>query len=379
LETAYWGEKIVKSDNFDFTPLNLALSGNVEDFLELYINTENTYMQVVDEHPSFLLTLPSGRDHVNRIAKSRILSDFNHVLGRCLEIFGVNDCVISIQERHLKYFDFFDAERIRNIDVEIRINQEWAKKGYTWVDKKYLSDADELYTIQSTMIGFEAFLNYFRRAVMRCICEERQKSNPAYTIFQARKDVESSISIYMKRMRYESIVPLGEKLELTEEPLYLYDALSGISCKRCEHRIVPAKYYTRHVDGKNAIVLPVHFCEHCSKYMCGKISYSLFQSHFGRVRIIAKELADESKCWNIHGESMLHQLGYTVEEGKLSSSERQNLLVTILESKQLTFFEIVATIEQDIRIFETNFKMKSAVRKWKEDLRFINEYVTGKL
>ena len=336
-------------------------------------------MQVVDEHPSFSLSLPSGREHINRIAKSRILSDLNRVLGRYLEIFGVSGLKIIIQESHLKYFDFFDENRVHNIDFEIRMNQEWANKGYAWVEQKYLSDMNSLYTIQNTMIGFDQFLDYFRRAVMRCICEEKQKNDTVYTIFQARRDVETSIGAYMKRCHHESMVSLNEKMELTEAPLYLYDALKSISCKREKHQIVPAKYYTMHMDGKNAIVLPVHFCVHCRKYLCGRISYSLFKLHFGRVGIITQELSDESNCWNIHGESMLHQLGYNVVEGKMSSSERQNLLVSILESKQMTFFEIVASIEQNIRIFETNYRMKNAVQKWKEDLLFVNEYMASKM
>ena len=369
----------MKADIYGFTPLNLALSGNIEDFLELYANIEHTYMQVVDEHPSFSLTYPSGREHINRIAKSRIISDLNRVLGRYLEIFGVSNLEITMQVSHLKYFDFLDENRVRNIDFEIRMNQEWANKGYAWVDQKYLSDTNKLYTIQNTMIGFDQFLDYFRRAVMRCVFEEKQKRDSTYTIFHARRDIETSIVSYMKRSHHESIISLNGKIELTEAPLYLYDSLNSISCKREKHQIVPAKYYTRHMDGENAIVLPVHFCVHCRKYLCGRISYSLFKLHFGRVGIITQELSDESQCWNIHGESMLHQLGYNVVEGKMSSSERQNLLVSILESKQLTFFEIVATIEQDIRIFQTNYRMKNAVRKWKEDLLFVNEYMASKL
>lgn len=379
LRSAYWGERMVKADIYGFTALNLALSGMIEDLLELYTTTEKVYMQVVSEYPCFSCSLPSGREHINRIAKSRIISGFNHVLGCHLEIFGMTNFTISMQERHLKYFDFFDEQRIHHIDFEISINQEWAEKGYTWVDQKYLSDVDKLYTIQSIMIDFDQFLDFFRRAVMRCLCDERQKSNPAYTIFQARKDVETSISTYMERSRYESIVPLNDKIELTGEPLYLYNALNAISCKRNEHLIVTSKYYTKHMDGENAIVLPVHFCKQCGKYLCGKISYSLFKLYFGRVGIITQELADDSQFWGIQGESMLHQLGYNVVEGKLSASERQDLLVSILESKQLTFFEIVATIEQSIRIFETNYKMKNAVQKWREDLLFINEYMVQRL
>ena len=39
------------------------------------------------------------------------------------------------------------------------------------------------------------------------------------------------------------------------------------------------------------------------------------------------------------------------------------------------FFEIVATLEQNIRTFERNYRMRNAVEKWHNDLKFLSEYM----
>ena len=127
------------------------------------------------------------------------------------------------------------------------------------------------------------------------------------------------------------------------------------------------------------MVLPTHYCEACNRYMIGSLTLSLFKEFGGDfIGRTLKWLPGDSKAWSVLGESKLHKLGYNVIEGKLSTAERQNLLIAILEGKQLTFFEIVATIEQNIHMFESNPRMQKAVRKWQCDLSFVNSYMLNK-
>jgi hypothetical protein len=88
--------------------------------------------------------------------------------------------------------------------------------------------------------------------------------------------------------------------------------------------------------------------------------------------------SDSNSEWNLLRESKLHQLGYNVVEGNMTAFERQNLLVTLLNGKYISFFEIVSTIEQNIRMFQSHYKMQNAVQKWRHDLKFINEFAASK-
>jgi sulfite reductase beta subunit-like hemoprotein len=113
--------------------------------------------------------------------------------------------------------------------------------------------------------------------------------------------------------------------------------------------------------------------------MIGSLSLSLFRECCGKFVAQIRNLdPGHDSTWCLERESKLHQLGYNVEAGKLTSAQRQDILIQILETKQLSFFEIVNTIEQNIRIFDSHSTKQVAVEKWRTDLKFINEYVANK-
>lgn len=112
--------------------------------------------------------------------------------------------------------------------------------------------------------------------------------------------------------------------------------------------------------------------------MIGSLSFSLFKECCGNFVAQIRNLDHgHDSAWHLESESKLHQLGYNVEAGKLTLAQRQDLLIRILEAKQLSFFEIVNTIEQNIRIFDSHEIKQAAVEKWRDDLKFINEYVAN--
>ena len=197
--------------------------------------------------------------------------------------------------------------------------------------------------------------------------------------FDAKRDVETHIKEHMKLRREECVISNDAGIPPTTEPLYIYDALNNTACKLSRHQVMLRKYYAQHIDGKRLVVLPVHYCETCNRYMIGSLSLSLFRGFCGKFLVSTIGVGtDGSREWTLQGESKLHQLGYNVVAGQLSPAERKSILISIVESKQLTFFEVIATIEQDIRIFENNKRMQNAVEKWRSDLQFINEYMISK-
>ena len=147
----------------------------------------------------------------------------------------------------------------------------------------------------------------------------------------------------------------------------------------CHFRPIEHLSNALHSDGVHIVSLPVHYCEDCDRYMIGSRSLALFKEFCGNFIVNTKLLIPNTdREWEMLGESKLHKMGYNVIDGKLSLLERQNILIGLLEGKHLSFFEIVATIEQNIRMFESNPKMQKAIEKWRCDLEFINHYVIDK-
>ena len=229
------------------------------------------------------------------------------------------------------------------------------------------------------VLDFEGFLTQFKFVVARAFLEEAQKTDSSYTIFQAIKDVDNCIHDRMKKVRAERLIPYTPNQKLTEEPLYLYDSLATTTCRINNHEVTHKNYYAKHMDGKRIVVLPAHYCNTCKKYLFGSQSLQFFKDFCGEFIVYTYHLAPTNGHFDFKiGESKLHELGYNVINGKLSVYERQNKLVSVLETKQLTFFEIVSTLEHNIKMFKNVPQKRNAVAKWKEDLMFINDYVLNK-
>lgn len=127
------------------------------------------------------------------------------------------------------------------------------------------------------------------------------------------------------------------------------------------------------------VALPVHYCTQCNKYMMGELSFSLFGECFGNICVqIRKDSDCKSDFYDFEAASELFKLGYTARAGKLSDYERRRLLVEIWESGELSFAQIIATIENDIKRGQNNPIFANAVPKWRSDLKYINDYVARK-
>lgn len=363
-------------NHYSFSLSNLALDGSLEYFIELYQFTYNVYLRLLDEHPYFRVEQPSDRQNWNLCAIPEILPQFELVAFRRLRIFTTKFKSIRLYPHHFKNFDFFDDEKICHYEQRKKLYTELNNKGFKMLDENYIKSDNDIFAFRRTVIGIDAFLNHFRCIVIRAIHEKIKKTNPSYTIFQARKDVDDRIQARMKMRHNECKVPNNNSYPPTDTPLFLYDTLNNIGCKRNKHDLIPEKYYARHIDGKSTVVLPVHYCKTCNRYLCGNVSFSLFKELFGKFIVETRVLPPGIDMGlQLQGESKLHRLGYNVINGNLTCTERKNILISALESKKLSFFEIISTIEQNIRTFENNYRMHNAVEKWRNDLVFISEYI----
>lgn len=369
------------SSIYGLTPLNLAIDGSLDQFYTLYKTAYDECLDNVVSNP----TLLRNTDRLNDMLLAYILDEINTLASNNLKLFTDRVKEIYITRKHIKYFNFIDEEKVRRFnwrcewerEFEEDFQQNYGHKS-TLASQWHKDDPTGLSEFHETAIRFDQFIEEFQRIVTRAICEVIQEDESSYTIFDARRDVEDHIRHRMVNKRNACIIPTTSSLPPTKVPLYVFNALNSTSCKRSNHPIVAKKYYAQHTDGKNTVVLPVHYCTECDRYMIGSLSLSYFRDFCGKFIVQTHMLAsDLDNSWDLVRESKLHQLGYNVIEGQLSSLERQNILVSLLRGKYITFFEMVSSIEQNIRMFRNHYKMQRAVQKWQDDLKFINEHMAN--
>ena len=358
------------------TPINLALDGTLDQFLELYESTSNVYCQIAREHPELSLENDTDIARWDEQAVPLILPYFESIAAQQLSMFVSRLETIRLKSQHFKRFMFLNPYLVEKKAIEKRLVEEVPRDPHGLTNKNHLEEENRVELVHKTRMGLIGFLRGFQSVITRAICDEVQNVDASYTIFQAVKDVNNRLKDRMELRRLECRIPNNEQCLPTDAPLFLYDALNRIGCKVNQHEIVPEKYYVRHNDGMTTIVLPVHYCKDCDRYLCGRISYSLFMDYFKGMHLeIRDAIPGGDGNWKFRTESKLHRLGYNVVEGSLKPVERKELLVSIMESKAISYFEIVATIEQNIHTFGTNPRMQNAVEKWRDDLFFLHKYM----
>lgn len=163
------------------------------------------------------------------------------------------------------------------------------------------------------------------------------------------------------------------------QDLIVFKSLSAISCNLKGHCVKNSTMEVARLDSDDTIILPTHHCKDCGRLFIGNETLKQYEKVWGKLCINTRNdcyAANESDFYT--KESPLHKLGYNVIAGKLSEKERQALLIKIYEKKWLTLFEIQRDIEKAIRIFEYRNHYQKAVKKWKDDLYFITEYVKNR-
>ena len=246
----------MSADIYSLTPLNLALDGSLESFLEAYRSIYEVYLRKVRETP----TLISVKSNLDSSVIPEILPILNFLLFKRIRIFATDIKHISLQEHHFKRFSFLDETKLTEFARNQQFNLRWKEKGFSsLVDERYLEDANDEFIFRETAISLEQFLKEVQRIVVRAICEERRKENPEYTIFDARAAVEKRVAARMKQRREEFILLKDDRNQPTTEPLYVYDRLNAIGCKRNTHTLVLKRYYAYPKSGQHILALPTHY------------------------------------------------------------------------------------------------------------------------
>ena len=109
-----------------------------------------------------------------------------------------------------------------------------------------------------------------------------------------------------------------------------------------------------------------------------------FKSDFERMVRIGKPLCaiyyiegENKKCvpFQYKSQSVLNAMGYTVEaERDLSVDVRQKILREALDKKLFEIHDMLSYLNWLIKTREPQVKYRSAVEKWKEDMKFVESY-----
>lgn len=169
-------------------------------------------------------------------------------------------------------------------------------------------------------------------------------------------------------------------LRVSPSATYVFNRLQAVKCYRENHPVIPSLYVARRTGAKGVVNLPIHYCKQCNKCFIGQYTLNQYKSVYGD--FIIRILRESPIGFDFSGfslESRLHQLGYNVEAGKMKDATRHDLLISLIESGELSYIEICATIEQNIKLFEKSPKHQIAVIKWKQDLKFIGNYISEAL
>ena len=149
-------------------------------------------------------------------------------------------------------------------------------------------------------------------------------------------------------------------------------------CARKGHVIERKKAVVKLIDQFGFVKekrLQVQICRKCKKVFIADTDYVRLKAE----GVILCRVVDPRKSMTASGryakreqESVLHQLGYTVNaQSKLTNKQRRILLWTIIESKVLSYNDVVQHLEFLIKDSRNKKNWEAARNKWMSDLKYL--------
>lgn len=153
-------------------------------------------------------------------------------------------------------------------------------------------------------------------------------------------------------------------------------------CQKCENKFKRTTTVNRTavvdtLDGSTANI-NVMFCKGCGQYFVSIVTLEQYKSIYGGILMeckVSHDLSPAQYSWfDFAPDSILSRCGYTVKEG-VSRDYRQAILRYILETGKATKYEIIEKINSFISLREDQLKFEGACQRWREDIKYVNEYM----
>lgn len=328
-----------------FNEANLAIMGIYDVVYEVYTNLKTVYGSTIDQLDKSKTIFPDKIDDMCR----------GHVR-KILESFVSNNTGFFTK----------DYERIHT--------NAFGLKGFSLLDSKH----EKPLQITITYISFRTFLEELLIVIVRILAQRQNRQDP----FKALERVYMEVNNHIQAL----IVQYRERISVNTEPegykenpyLYVYSQFSLISCNQNNHTIVPDMYCAEKLDGSGFYRLPIHRCKTCGRKFVGKYTLNYYQKQYGNIYIIAQNEPVTVASGSYKGfdsETELHSRGYNVAERGMSEKERRNFLIRLIESGEMTYFEICRDLKSAIHAQQNLPSHAPCISKWKSDLIFLSEYV----
>mgnify|MGYP000015352505 CR=1 FL=1 len=158
----------------------------------------------------------------------------------------------------------------------------------------------------------------------------------------------------------------------TSNTLYINKRIHD--CKRNKHCIVAVTGIVRKIDG-DILKINVEYCFVCGKYFIEEEQFNRYKELYGIILGNFKCCSTLSGGYNpfMKDHSLLNLCGYNVgQKDNLSSISRHKILRYLMENDLMSKPEIIKYLDYFISLNAKQINKKLAVKKWKEDLDYVN-------
>jgi len=374
--------------------------GGVAPIVWLVLNEDNEKMVLMSEF--CLDTLPlfkRGEDQNGRWYASRVRAWLNteflkrafseherDLLKRCrLEDGSITDVVSLISERELDHYLPPSHENRKAFPTPYA-----RKKG---VGKKDVSP-DTYWWIRSRSTEEDTRAYWWTRecgetdSLSVSPYGEKQRIANAKNVAEAYESGGMKVGIRPVIMIRKSIKCGAEDEEsflfFRSEPLpnkrVLYIYKGNIRCRRFRHPVIQATAIMHGISkggtDDEEIAINAEYCMKCKKLMLNDISYQEYRRRYrfmiGDLRMLSDSFEGE---YALSEESPLKLSGYNVgQQDNFDARTRQYILASIIYEKIMTKGEVIQYLEFFIRQNASKDSHRIACGKWREDLKFVQEY-----
>lgn len=223
---------------------------------------------------------------------------------------------------------------------------------------------------------FKKFVKNLEHVSVMLVWWNKQKQLPKISYENIRKQICQHIENLVTKSISNNETDSLQAYQ--DEELIIYNNLTAIECNVKKHRLSNQRL-TVYTLNDSPVSLTVHRCLDCGKVFLGKETLLAYERVVGKLLIRTLDTIEKSKNNDAYSsfklQSELYSWGYNVQKEGLSEKERQDLLINLLNKNKITLFAMRRDIEKAINIFKHHPQFALALKKWKSDLEFINEYV----
>lgn len=333
-----------------FNRLNCAALDILEDAAEIYRAIDKMYRE----------NLPLNNENVDKSVKDKVkekicevMDDINAFLRQNAGLFSKSGTPVQ-----------FEFERVKNIIGNCFTDNHSSLRKMATLEKFLSMIEVNVYILQNMPRILAHDRCYGRYGVLQTVIE--RTTGPAKAALE-RND-----------LRYEDVAVA----DIHE--LIIYGNLSTIGCRLHGHKITHDRKQYPNFENGHILDLPVHHCLTCGKIFMGSETYKVFSDIYvmslpERKDIVQQEDETDDNIFDVfEPESPLHKRGYNVRSNGPSDRQRHAILVDVLERGEMEYVQIDALLDSNIKLRKNMRNAASAVKKWRDDLKFLGEYIKSK-